>query len=337
MMNKKVIFSIAISVVLVWFLLSQIEVGAIVKTLKDVPPGLLLFGFAFYILSYLFRALRFQVLLGKDIGILPLFNIVSVHTMWTNILPLRAGELSYLYLLKKQGGTDSLVTGIPSLILSRVFDLAAVLTLFVFSFIGVGTLPGELRRMGYVLIFFVLCLLAITTFLLWKRERFLGRAKYYILRFGLEKIRLVEKMLGKGGEILEGFNKARSWKVIFMTALYSQLTWISIYICNFALIRAVGVNLSLLQIFFISTFFVLFSLLPIQGWAGFGTTEAVWVLTIIWFGVSKETGIITGFQLHILGLAFTMLTGLVGFILSFLERRVSGDLFGKVLSGQKKA
>lgn len=313
-MNKKVLSSIVISIILVWYLLAQIEVGAIIKTLKDVPPGLVLLGFAFYALSYLFRALRFKVLLQKDISLRLLFNIVSVHTMWTNLLPFRTGELSYLYLLKKKGGTESYMTGVPSLILSRVFDLVAILTLFVLSFIGVGTLPRELRAIGYVLIVFVLCLLAVIALLIRKKERFLGRVKYYILRFGIDRIKLVGKMLGKGNEILEGFNMARSRKVIVLTALYSQLTWVLIYLCNFALIKAVGVNLNMWQIFFISTFFVLFSLLPIQGWAGFGTTEAVWILTIVWFGLTKETAIVTGFQLHFIGLLFTMILGGIGWL-----------------------
>ena len=47
-MNKKGFFSIIITLVLVWFLLSQIHVGAIVTTLKDLPPHLVMLGFVFY-------------------------------------------------------------------------------------------------------------------------------------------------------------------------------------------------------------------------------------------------------------------------------------------------
>ena len=133
-MNKKAILSIIITVVLVWFLLSQVEVQEIVTSLKDVPPHLVLIGFFFYALSYLFRALRFRVLLQKAIGLGTLFNIVAVHTMWTNLLPFRTGELSYLYLLKKKGGVGSYLTGVPSLVLARVFDLVAISVLFIILF-----------------------------------------------------------------------------------------------------------------------------------------------------------------------------------------------------------
>lgn len=313
-MNKKALFSIIISIALVWYLLAQIEVGAIIKTLKDVPPGLVLLGFAFYALSYLFRALRFKVLLQKDISLGLLFNIVSVHTMWTNILPFRTGELSYLYLLKKKGGTGSYVTGVPSLILSRVFDIIAITTLFLLSLLGAGNLPKELKKMGFILLVFILFLLAIVAFMLWKRERFLGRIKYYILRFRLDKINFVNRMLGKGEEILEGFNMTRSRKVLLLAMVYSQLIWISLYVCNFALIRAVGVDMTIFQTFYILTFIVLFSLIPIQGWAGFGTTEGIWILTIIWFGFARETAIVTGFQLHILALCFVVLLGISGYL-----------------------
>ena len=313
-MNKKAILSIIITVVLVWFLLSQVEVQEIVTSLKDVPPHLVLIGFFFYALSYLFRALRFRVLLQKAIGLGTLFNIVAVHTMWTNLLPFRTGELSYLYLLKKKGGVGSYLTGVPSLVLARVFDLVAISVLFIISFVGVGTLPEEIRVSGVILLFLVFSLLSFALFLIWKREQFLGRVKYHILKMNLDKLGVVEKILGKSGEILDGFNEVKSWKSLSLVAVFSFAVWILIYLCNYAIILAVGIELNLLHIFFISTFFVLVSLFPVHGWAGFGTTEAVWVLTIVWFGIVKETAIVTGFQLHILGLLFTIILGITGWI-----------------------
>lgn len=314
-MNKKAIFSIIISIALVWYLLAQIEVGAIIKTLKDVPPGLVLLGFAFYALSYLFRALRFKALLQKDISLGLLFNIVSVHTMWTNILPFRTGELSYLYLLKKRGGAGSYMTGVPSLILSRVFDLVAISILFLFSYIRVETIPKELEVMGYVVISFILFLLAVFMFLIWKRERFLGRAKYYIIRLKLDRVKFVERLLGKGRDVLEGFKTVKSIKAVYLTAIYSLLVWSSIYVSNFILWKAVGVNLQIWRTLFINTFFVLAGLFPFHGWAGFGTMEGVWTLTIIRFGIPKEVAIVTGFQLHIISLCFATVLGMAGYLL----------------------
>ena len=166
-MNKKVLFPIIITAVLVWFLLSQVEVKTIVTTFKDVPLHLVLIGFFFYAFSYLFRAMRFKVLLHNEIGLKTLLNIVAVHTMLTNLLPFRSGELSYFYLLKKKGGIDSYMSGVPSLILARVFDLVAISFLFLVSFSGISTLPSELRVLGVILLSLVSCLILLFCFLIW--------------------------------------------------------------------------------------------------------------------------------------------------------------------------
>lgn len=308
-MNKKVLFSILISIVLVWYLIAQIEIGAIIKTLKDVPPGLVLLGFAFYALSYLFRALRFKVLLQKEISLVTLFNIVSVHNMWTNLLPFRAGELSYLYLLKKRGGVESYVTGVPSLILSRVFDLMAISFLFICSFIRVKNLPGELRTTGLVLIVLVTGALTLVFFLIWKKERFLAEVKTFILRFHLERFLLVQKILGRGKEVIEGFEAAKGRGIGIVSFILSILIWVSINAVNFFLIKAVGIDMTIWQIIFMSTFFILFSFLPINGYAGFGTSEAIWVLLVRNFGVTTEKAISSGFAAHVLSLFIFMVIG----------------------------
>ncbi|MBE9503510.1 MAG: flippase-like domain-containing protein [Proteobacteria bacterium] len=314
-MNKKVLTSIFISVTLVWFLLYQIEFALIFETFKTVPLHLVVIGFVFYAISYLLRAFRFKVLLQKELKIGTLFNIVAVHTMWTNLLPFRSGELSYFYLLKKKGGAASYVSGVPSLVLARLFDLVAISLLFLISFIAVETFPRELKIIGFVLFCLLLALLVFLIFLVSQRERFLGRLKFYILKFKLDKIKAVEKLLGRSEEILEGFKMVRSSKTLCLTALFSLLIWLFVYFFNYSLIRAVGVEVSILQVFFISSFFVLAGLFPIHGWAGFGTTEGIWVLMIIWFGLTKEMAIVTGFQLHLMALVFVVLLGVLGAIL----------------------
>lgn len=314
MMNKKIIASIAVSIALVFFLLSQVEMGEIIGAFKNIPASLVMAGFVFYALSYLFRALRFKVLLHREIPLGTLFNIVAVHTMWTNILPFRSGELSYFYLLKKKGGAASYVSGVPSLVLARVFDLFAIGALFLVSFATAGELPREMKITGFILIGLLSILLLFLLFLISQRERFLRRLKSLALKLKLKRIKLVGKLLGTGEEILEGFNAVKSKRLMYLTALLSLFIWLFVYLFNLALIRAVGVEITVLHAFFISSFFVLAGLFPIHGFAGFGTTEGIWVITIIWFGVTKEDSIVTGFQLHAMALFFVILLGVAGSI-----------------------
>ena len=52
-------------------------------------------GFAFYVCSYFFRALRFHILLIGEAGLSDLFNIVCVHNMVNNILPAEFEIISF--------------------------------------------------------------------------------------------------------------------------------------------------------------------------------------------------------------------------------------------------
>ena len=313
-MNIKTAFSIFIAIVLVWFLLSKIEVGAIVITLKNMPPHLILLGLFFYALSYLFRAFRFKMLLQGDVSVVRLYNIVAIHNMWLNLLPLRAGELSYLYLLKKKGGAVSYLTGVPSLVLARVFDLLSIFLLFLISFVGLGQLPDLLNQLAILMIVMVLTALVIMALLLWKKERFLGQIKYYILKYKMERIAFVNKMLGKSSEILEGFKSVQDYIVIMKIFIYSLLSWLAINAYNFVIIRALNIDFNVWQILFITIFFIFLSLLPVNGYAGFGTFESVFVVISSSFGVMPDVAIGAAFAAHIVSICIFVLIGLISFL-----------------------
>lgn len=79
------------TIALVVILLSQIKIADIIITLAGIDPLYLIAGFVLYVCSYLFRALRFHILLNKEVGLRDLFNIVCVHNMVNNILFLPPG------------------------------------------------------------------------------------------------------------------------------------------------------------------------------------------------------------------------------------------------------
>ena len=81
------ISAIVITIALVAILLSQIQISDIITTLASIDPLYLIVGFILYLCSYLFRALRFHILLNREVGLRDLFNIVCVHNMVNNILP----------------------------------------------------------------------------------------------------------------------------------------------------------------------------------------------------------------------------------------------------------
>ncbi len=71
--------ALVITFALVAILLSQIQIADIITTLAGIDPLYLIAGFVLYVCSYFFRALRFYILLNRDVGLRDMFNIVCVH------------------------------------------------------------------------------------------------------------------------------------------------------------------------------------------------------------------------------------------------------------------
>src|SRR5712691_9946504 len=111
---KKKILALTLTVVLVWALLSQIDIRQMWSFIQEFSVRGLALGFGVYMLSYYFRALRWsQLIHSKEVGMGELFLVTSAHIMFNNLLPARSGELSYIYLLKKRHdlpGTEGLAT-----------------------------------------------------------------------------------------------------------------------------------------------------------------------------------------------------------------------------------
>jgi conserved hypothetical protein len=139
--NQALIAAATVTAVLLYLLLSQIDPHDIISTLKGIDASYLAGGFILYSLCNIFRALRFHILLDQEIKLFPLFNLVCIYNMMNNLAPMRTGELSYIYMLKKLHNKNA-ITGASTLILSRIFDFIAIGTLFLASAWMIGDRLG---------------------------------------------------------------------------------------------------------------------------------------------------------------------------------------------------
>ncbi len=90
------------TILLVGFLLSQIDPRAIWSTLRSVNPVFILIGFILYVLIFILRAIRLNIILEGKVSVRNLLKILFVHNFFNNLLPARIGELSYIYFLKER-------------------------------------------------------------------------------------------------------------------------------------------------------------------------------------------------------------------------------------------
>ena len=305
--------AVVISVALVAILLSQIQIGDIITTLADIDPVYLIVGFVLYVCSYIFRALRFYILLNKEIRLRDLFNIVCVHNMANNILPARTGELSYIYLIKKLHNQKTGV-GIATLFVARVFDFISICGLFIISAIMVTDLPERVSNMIGLITAFMILIVILLFLLIYFKERFLLSAKRVVKAIGIKRFKFVGSILNKGEETIESFDTVKSKRIVAYVGLVSVITWISVCTTNYFLIKSVGIDLSFWEMVIASSFMLLTSVLPIKGICGFGTSEALFTAVMAAFGVSVSLAIIAGFGLHIVLISYYLILGTLGLV-----------------------
>ncbi len=91
--------SLGISAACLIWLLSRVDLAALVKTVITVHPAYYIAGCGFIALMYLIRALRWRIVLRPcgDCGVKGLFSANTIGYMANNILPFRMGELVRAY------------------------------------------------------------------------------------------------------------------------------------------------------------------------------------------------------------------------------------------------
>jgi len=312
---KKKIISLFVTAALILILLSQISLDRFLEVILTISPFWVAVGFVMYSLGYLFRAIRFRMLLGDKITLKDAYPIVCLHYMANNILPARLGELSYIYLVKKLHQIPT-AEGIASLTIARVFDLIALSSLLFFSAVFVENVPALIAQSFVVAGALMLVPVIFVFFVVHGGRRFVGLVEKILIALNLRRFRKSEFILEKSLEIIDCFHVVKSRKVILYTLVNSFAVWLFIYLMNFSLLRGIGMNLALPIVILGSTFSVLTNIAPVPSVASIGIYEGVWALAFISLGIPKEAAIFSGFVAHIMMLVYVaILSGMAMFAL----------------------
>lgn len=307
------ILAILITVVLVVLLLTQINLGDIIITLQNINPIYLIAGFILYTCSNFFRAWRFYILLNAEVGIHDLFNIECVHGAINNLLPARTGELSYVYLLKKINNKTT-GDGIATLVVARIFDFIALIILFFIAIVLIKNVPTIIMDALWIIAIFAIFLLIVLMILLTRGKKVVISVQKTAERLHVEHNRGVNYLIRKGFETVKSLEIIQMKKSITPLMTSSLLIWGVNYFIVYLLMMGMNFHISILLVILGGTFILLTTVLPIQGIAGFGTTETIWTLVFVPLGLSTDQAIISGFCYHIVIILYFTILGLYGWI-----------------------
>ncbi len=284
----RVLLSVGITVIIFAILFTQIKVTDLIETIAQVPFHFILLGGLFYSLGYVFRMLRFSILTDHVVPKKRMLGIVCVHNFFTQLLPFKTGELSFLHYLKKEG--HSYARGGAVILVARILDVAMMLLLFSISIMFVkDDLPETV--LPFLPLFILLIVVIIMSFFAYSA---LSRPILKIAR----KIDI-----GMLTRLLEQLYAVRTDKKMVELLLVSLGMWLSFNLAIYYILLGVF-DLSFWHVIVGHIFPVLISVLPIQGIGGFGTIEGGWALGLMLIGLDKGAAISAGFTIHFMHIIY---------------------------------
>ena len=305
----------SLAVIISFFLLKEIDLKAIPETLSKLSIKAVLIGFSCYCLLVLAKTLRFRTLLGLDSSVHQIFPILALHTFWGNFLPMRTGDISYVYLMQRRQKVDA-TQGIASLMVASVIDLVLLIVLMTVT--TTLLLPKLGSRFSWAVLFLIPLLigsvLVVVIVLACIAPNFCSSLAQNCAKplLRLEKSSItwfVNKCLTIVDEITSFRLNLRFLKVW----AYSLLCLTIRFGFQCYLVVEMGVDIPLIEVLFALAFTNGFNLLPIQTVGNFGTTEFPFAWFLNYFGTSMDTATVTGFSLHILILLYCLPLGIYGY------------------------
>lgn len=303
---------LAITLFLLLFLLRYIDVEQIGKLLVSIRWSLYLVGLMVWGMMYLVRAVRF-VILAPRTPYLTMLSITAVHNFLLRVFPMRTGDLSYAFLIKRTG-TAGLGESLLGLLLLRILDATAVVVIFCMALaIHPGIFLGD-RELGILLatgiglvgIAGVVCL-----------ERLfrvaLAGARGLTGWIGLAQRPKVQSLLSRADRSVDSFSKVGN-RGIFKASAVTGVLWLLTFSAFFVIMRAFLIPVGISQTVLGATAAVVTGFLPIGGIGSFGTMEAGWALGFALVGLPQQIAIASGFGVSLTTFSYSVILGLLGWI-----------------------
>jgi hypothetical protein len=323
-------FGILFSLASIIAILVIIKPGDILAIVRQAQVGYLVLAFIGLFVFLVLRAVRWRFMLNgglkADQGIpySSVFHVQNVGYLVTNILPFRLGDIARAVLI---GNVPPITVGqgLSTVVVERVLDLLFIVILFPFTIASAIDLPIEWR--AAVIIGGVLSLSAGILLIIAANKPNLS---IRVLKWICDRIAVLdsETWIGRLNNLLRGLETLTRWKDASILLLLSGLVWMPIILGYYTAIKAVNLEITLLEAAFVVCI-AAFSLAAPSSPGGLGVQEAaiVFAMTGI-LGFPDDESV--GFALIYRALYY-ILTGVLGVIGIYRL----GETFGSVIDSTR--
>lgn len=315
--------SALVSLGLIVFLLSRIEISELTATLRAIhAPSLAAFILCSLANSGL-RALRFGWLLApRRVSAGGIVLVTFVRNLFVDLLPARLGSLSYIYFVNRHLGCP-FAAAASSLVISIVFDFLTLSPFLMAAFLLSGIVSPVLPA-GTVLavsaVFF-----AILTALLYYLAPLISHlshlTKALLHRLGRDRkhwaAQLIEKLEATSRDVRAVERRKISLPLFGLSTLIRLAKYAALFFLLHSLLHNRGFTLAELN--FPKTILgitgaEMSSALPIKGIGGFGTWESAWALAFRLLDFPSELAVVSGIGVHLITNFFEYILGIAAML-----------------------
>ncbi len=317
---KKIIPAILITIFLLYILISKITYNDFDKLFSSISALRILGIWLVYFVYLQLIRLRFSVLIhSKKIKAWSFFSIITIHNFYNRFLPLKTGEVSYVYMLRQKHKIPA-AEGTATLIIARIFDYVTVSFLFAAaSLYLIKRTPAYVTTITAIISGLLILSLIFLFFIAAIGSRMINLLEKFINKTGLNKFSASSIVLEKSSELNNSFETISSKSTYLYTFIFSVLIWLSMFFMHYLLHGGMGLNTPFLHVVIGSTFCIFTNILPLHGVAGLGTYETGWSIGYLMMGFTKEMAISSAFIAHLFFLFTGISYGAIGFIIYKLQ------------------
>ncbi len=311
-----------ISLALAGYIATKVNWADFLALVSGISAWSLALAVGIYIMLNFFRAVRFRVLLARDISLGLMFPVSMYHNFLVRVLPFRLGEVSYIAMLRHYAGYP-VAGALGSLLGARLFELALVALAGLIGLAFGWEDSGTGKESTLLVLAGLLAALTGSIYFSGAVSNALGGL------FGSFANRTdggLSRLLGKLGLKLDelglSLKTLRSPDVFVPTIGVTLITYGSSLAFNWLLLRLAGVNAGAGTMLTVISIGMLAANFPIS-FAGLGVIEGGWTLGLVTLaGLEVGEAASIGFFIHACQLLSAAVSGLLGYVL--LQVRV-GD------------
>ncbi|PIE17617.1 MAG: hypothetical protein CSA65_08315 [Proteobacteria bacterium] len=309
----KALLGLAITSGLVLFLVRYVDWHHIAALSRSANWWLLASVVPLYVVLYIVRAERF-ILLAPGTPFSVMFCITAIHNFMLRVLPMRTGELSYAFLVRR-AGTSGIGESLLGLFLLRLLDATAVVLIFVAALAIDRTTYRDDSQLA-LLIAGGVALVGALTVLFFRQLLSIGFVTFAgtLKLLGLTRYQRIASVVEKLSELIRSYTRLTP-RLILAQAGLTLVMWVFNFVIVFAMMRGFSVKVSFVQAVLGGTGATVTGFLPIGGVGTFGALEAGWAVGFVLVGLNKSLAVATGFGFSLVTFVGAALLALASWIL----------------------